>query len=80
MDRSPPGVIRDLFADLPDAPWPPGTKLDLIEHAKAAYIIHGRVMAHDYPHLSPQVPWDDQDAAVREAWIEYVTPEDRRFP
>ena len=31
-----------------------------------------------YPETR-MTPWDDQDAAVREAWVEVVTPEERSF-
>lgn len=60
-------------------PWPPRTKRDLIEHAKRAYEAHALVNAIDYPDAAPIRPWDEQDAAVREAWIEHITPEERIF-
>lgn len=31
-----------------------------------------------YPETR-MTPWDDQDAAVREAWIEHTTPEEREL-
>jgi hypothetical protein len=58
--------------------WPPRHKRELIEHAKRAYEAHWEQMLLAYPHLR-MTPWDDQDAAVREAWIEHVAPEERTF-
>ena len=46
----------------------------IIEEAQLAYAAHWEQMLLAYPHLQ-MTPWDDQDAAVREAWIEAVTPE-----
>lgn len=57
------------------------TRRSVIEEAQLAYEAHWGQMLLSYPELR-MTPWDDQDAAVREAWIEAVTPEaafDRRF-
>ena len=54
--------------------WPPRNRRELIEHARLSYEAHCEVMAEAYPPFTPK-PWDDQDAAVREAWIEQITPE-----
>lgn len=53
--------------------WPPHHKRELIEHAKLAYAAHMEQMILSYPELR-MTPWNDQDAAVREAWIEHITP------
>ena len=46
----------------------------VIEEAKLCYEAHWEQMLLAYPHLR-MTQWDDQDAAVREAWIEHSTPE-----
>jgi hypothetical protein len=58
--------------------WPPRHRRELIEHAKLSYEAHWEQMLLAYPHLS-MTAWDDQDAGVREAWIEHVTPEEGNF-
>lgn len=58
--------------------WPPRNRRGLIEHARLAYEAHMDVMVEQYPETRV-TPWDDQDAAVREAWIEHITPEERSF-
>ena len=58
--------------------WPPRNRRDIIRAARGAYEAHMEQMLLAYPALR-MTPWDDQDAAVREAWIEAVTPEERSF-
>lgn len=54
------------------------SRRSIIEEAKLCYEAHWEQMLLAYPHLQ-MTPWDDQDAAVREAWIEHITPEERVF-
>lgn len=54
------------------------TRRSLIDDARLAYAAHWEQMLLSYPELL-MTPWDEQDAAVREAWIEAVTPEERSF-
>lgn len=50
----------------------------VIDEARLCYAAHCEQMLVSYPDLRI-AEWDDQDAAVREAWIEHVTPEERSF-
>jgi hypothetical protein len=50
----------------------------VIDEARLCYAAHCEQMLVSYPDLRMK-SWDDQDAAVREAWIEHVTPEERSF-
>ena len=56
--------------------WFRSTKQDVFRDAREAYAAHCEVMKTTYPELADPLPWDDQDAAVREAWIEHVTWEE----
>ena len=46
----------------------------IIEEARLCYEAAMEQMVLSYPNLSIR-DWDDQDATVREAWIEHITPE-----